>query len=320
MAGGQLNAEDLSGRQLSVAAVTVGLSPAAALAGAADWPWILIWSGAALLLAWFALRRAGSAPVFRGAGGYIIYIMYAGWSALLAARVLGRAAQRLELTSGGSPGFWLLLIFAVPLLWISWGKPAPFFRMTEILWLVMAAVLALVLAFGLMRVEWNYVTEGQSDWLKSALAVGEVFSPALFVLPYIYKVKERSNRRGLAWLSVLGVAAGGLSLITVGVLGAAAEQVPHAFYVAAGTLGKSARCEGLLSVLWLLPDLTLAGLLCRVWGVRRRPAVGAGLATLLAIAGVGERISPEICVCGTLILLLLSLFLPGGKGKIVVGF
>ena len=320
MADRQLNAEALSGRQISVAVLVAGLSPAAALAGAADWPWVLVWTGVGILLTWFALRRVKDRPLYQGVRGGILYILYVGWSAVLASRALGRAALRLEMTSGGSPRFWLLLIFAVPLFWISWGKAAPFFRMVEILWLAMAAALALVLVFGLARVEWDYVMNAQEDWRRSALAVGEILAPALFVLPYIYKVERQSNKQGLGWLSVLGVAATGVSLITVGILGRAAERVPHAFYVAAGTLGKSARCEGLLSVLWLLPDLTLAGLLCRVWGAQRWPALGVVLTVGLAIAEVGVRFSSEFCVCGTLVLLLLSLLLPRGKGKIVVKF
>lgn len=316
----QLNAESLSGRQISVAVLVAGLSPAAALVGTADWPWVLVWTGVVILLAWLVLRWTKGRLLYRGVGGGILYILYVGWSVVLASRVLGRAAQRLELTSGGSPRLWLLLIFAVPLLWISWGKAAPFFRMVEILWLAMAATLAMLLVFGLVRVEWTYVMNGQEDWWGSALVVGEIFAPALFVLPYIYKVEGRSGKQGLGWLSALGAAAAVLSIIAVGILGKAAERVPHAFYVAAGTLGKSARCEGLLSVLWLLPDLTLVGLLCRVWGPRRWPAVGVVLSAGLAIAGVGVRISSDLCVCATLVLLLLSLFLPGGKGKIVVNF
>lgn len=316
----QLNAEDLSVRQISVTVLVAGLSPAAALAGEADWPWVLVWTGVGILLAWVVLRRVNGCPLFQGTRGGILYILYVGWSAVLASRVLDRAAQRLELTSGGSPRLWLLLIFAVPLFWISWGKAAPFFRMVEILWLAMAAALALILMFGLVRVEWSYVMNAQEDWRRSALAAGEVLTPALFVLPYIYKVKENSSGRGLGWLSALGVAAAALSLITVGILGKAAEQVSYAFYAAAGTLGKSARCEGFLSVLWLLSDLTLAGLLCRVWGARRWPALGVVLSVGFAIAEVGTQISRELCVCGTLILLLLSLFLPQGKGRIVVKF
>lgn len=320
MAEKQLNAQGLSGRQLSVAVVTAGLSPAAALAGTADWFWVLVWTGAGVLLAWLVLRWWGDRSAYQGAGGRLLYVLYAGWSAVLAARVLDRAVRRLELTSGGSPRLWLLLLLAVPLLWIGWGKAAPFFRMVEILWLAMAAALALVLLFGLTRGEWRYVWTSQADWQASALAVGEIFAPALFVLPYIYKVSGRSNRRALGWLSGLGAAAAGLSLVTVGILGAAAKAAPYGFYAAAGTLGKSARCEGLLSVLWLLPDLTLVSLLCRAWGAQRRPLIGAALASGLAAVGIGAWISGEIAAAGTLILLAAVRLLPRGEGKIVVKF
>lgn len=316
----RLSAESLSGRQLSVSVMVAGLSPAAALAGTVDWPWVVFWTGVGIALAWLVLRRVDDRPVYQGISGVVLCILYAAWAVVLAARALSRAAARLELTSGGSPRFWLLLIFMVPLVWICWGKAAPFFRMMEILWLAMAVILGLVLVFGVVQVEWRYVMNAQDDWLDSAFAVGEVFAPALFLLPYIYKVEGRSDGRGIVWLSALGGVSAALSLVTVGILGAAAEQVPHAFYAAAGLLGKSARCEGLLSVLWLLPDLTLAGLLCRVWGPRRWPALGAILAFVLVVTEVADQISRELCVYGSLILLFLLLFLPRGKGKIVVKF
>lgn len=314
----RLNGEALSGRQLSVAVLVAGLSPAAALAGVTAWPWLLLWAGAGVALGWLALRRIGNRPFYRGVGGRVLFILYCIWGVVLAARTLNRTAARLEVTSGGSPRFWLLLIMAVPLLRICWGKAAPFFRMVEILWLAMAVVLSLVLIFGVVRVEWRYVFVRSDNWLSSALTAGEVMTPALFVLPYIYKVEERSNGRGIVWLSVLGGISAVLCLITTGILGAAAERVPYAFFVSAGLLGKSARCEGLLSVLWLLPDLTLAGLLCRVWEGKQWPALAALLAAGLAMTEISEWISREICVGGTLILFLLALFLPGGKGKIVV--
>ena len=320
MGNGRMSADTVSGRQISVAVLVAGLSPAAAAAGEADWFWILVWSAVAVLLAWLTLRRTASRPLYRGAGGTILYILYAGWSALMAARVLSRAVRRLEMTSGGSSGFWLLLLVAVPLLWMAWGKAAPFFRSAEIFWLAMAALLVPVAGVGITRVEWSYVAARQEDWLGSALAAGEIFVPALFVLPYIYNVEGRSNRRGLAWLTALGGLAALLSLVTVGILGEAARQLPNSFFAAAGTLGRSARCEGLLSVLWLLPDLVLAGLLCRAWGDRWRPMLGGLLVFGLALSGIGAQITREICVCGTLGLLLLSMVLPGRKGKIVVDF
>lgn len=315
MEGGQLNAERLSGRQLSVAVLVAGLSPAAAVAGSGAWPWMVLWTGAGILLGWLALRRVrGRAAACSG----VLNIIYKGWAVVLAARVLDRTVSRMELTSGGSPGFWLLAVLMVPLLWICWGKAAPVFRMVEILWLALAAVLALVLLFGVMRVEWRYVLAPSQDWLSSALAMGEVLAPALFVLPYINKIGNQSDGRGIAWLSALGGLSAALCLITWGILGAAAEQVSQPFFIAAGALGESARCEGLLSVLWLLPDLICICLLCRVWGARRWPSLAVLLSAALVLSGITEWFTREVCVLGSLVLLLLVLFLPGGKDKIVV--
>lgn len=308
---GQVNAEQLSGRQLSVGLTVAGLSPAAALAGEASWPWLVFWCGVGVALAWLTLRRVGDRAVFQGASGTMLSILYKVGAVILAARALSRAAGRLELSSGGSPRVWLLLILAVPLFVIAWGKAAPFFRMTEVLWLAMAVALALILVFGFVRVEWQYVSIPSEDWSGSLWVACEILSPALFLLPYIYKGEPRNNGRGIVWMSVLSAVSAALCLITGGILGRAAEQVPHSFYVAAGLLGKSARCEGLLSVLWLLPDLTLAALVCRVWGERKWPALGAALAVLLALTGLPGKISEEICGIGILFLWVLTLFLPG---------
>lgn len=306
----RVNAERLSGRQLSVGLTVAGLSPAAALAGTASWPWLVFWCGVGVALAWLTLRRVGDGSVFQGASGAVLSILYKVGAVLLAARVLSRAAGRLEVSSGGSPRIWILLILAVPLIVIGWGKAAPFFRMAEVLWLAMAVVLALVLVFGFSRVEWKYVSVPSEDWSGSLWAACEILSPALFLIPCIYKVEQRSNGRGIVWMSVLSAVSAALCLITGGILGAAAEQVPHSFYVAAGLLGKSARCEGLLSVLWLLSDLTLAALVCRVWGERRWPALGAVLAVLLALSGLTGKISENIYGIGILLLWGVTLLLP----------
>lgn len=318
----RLNPDALSGRQLSAAVLVSGLSPAAALAGRAEWTWLALWAGVGVALGWLTLRRLGGRPLYQGAGGGVLAVLYGGWAVLLAARTLRRAAERLELTSGGERTWvWLLLLLALPLIWISWGKAAPFFRMAEVLWLAMAAVLAPVLAFGAARAEWRYAAPAAGGWLDAALVMGETMTPALFVLPYLYKVGEpKESGRGLAWLAGLGGLGTAMSAITAGILGGAAEGVAQPFFVAAGLLGNSARCEGLLSALWVLPDLTLAGLLCRVWGPRRRPAAAAALAAALAATGLTGLIPTFIFPCVTLFLLALTLLLPKGKGKIVVPF
>ena len=87
-------------------------------------------------------------------------------------------------------------------------------------------------------------------------------SGGLFVLPYLYKVEEEPGgvHRGLVWLAALGVLSAALALVTAGLLNpAVAAELDGPFFAAAGLLGDSARLEGLISALWLLPDLVLAG-------------------------------------------------------------
>lgn len=306
----RLTAEDVSGRQAAVAALVSGLSSGAALAGRGNWLWILMWSIPMAAAAQLILRRVGERKM-----GTWLRTLFRVWAVVPAARILERAATRLELTSGGSPKLWLLVLTAAPLLWMCWGKPAPFFRTVEILWLAMAAVLALVLIFGAARVEWQWLAPTAETVLPSALLVGESVTPALFLLPYIYNVREQSGRQASLWLAGLGGAAAGLSLVTVGLLGGVSTGVSQPFFVAAGLLGRSARCEGLLSVLWLLPDLTAAGLICRVWGDRRWPALGLAFAAALALTGIPGKISGGTVVLASIFLLAMALIFPGKKEK-----
>lgn len=302
MEGNKVSAERLSDRQMAVAALVAGLSPAAAYAGKVMWFWMLLWGGVAVILAGVVLWRLRKKVPAKL--GWPVRVLYGLWAVVLAARVLARTTQRLELTSGGSPGFWLLVILAVPLIIIGWGKTAPFFRMAEILWLAMAAILLLVLVLGVGEVEWRYLTVDAADWRSPAVAVGEIVIPFLFLIPYMYKGEgEGKNGRFLRWFAGLGVASAAMSLLTVGILGAGAELVSNGFYIAAGLTGKSARAEGMLSVLWLLSDLTFVGLLCRSWGDRYWPAVAASLAAAISLTGVTEWLNGWICILGSLILL-----------------
>lgn len=311
----RVNAQRLSGRQLAVASMVSGLSPAAALAGTASWPRLALWCGVGLLMAWVALRAVSGQAVFRGRRGQLLSLLYKVWAVVLAAETLGRTVRRLEFTSGGSSGFWLLVLLAIPLLRFGWGRAAPFFRMTEILWLAMLVALAAVAVFGLARVEWQYVCVPGEDWKGSAWAACEVLSPFLFVLPYINQAQEHTAGQALSWLAALSGVAVLLCLIVCGLLGRASGQVPQAFFVAGGLLGKSSRCEGLLSVLWLLPDLTLVGLLCRVWGARRWPALGAALALAAVLLGVAEKVPAAVCGAGTVFLWALTVLPAGRNGK-----
>lgn len=120
--------EKLSVRQLSVAALTGALAPAVAGAGYG-------WQGA--LLAVPVLLLAGGAmvclaPRWRALGtssvGNVLAVLYAAWGVVLLARGLGRCAGRILHTGGGDQAHfpWLVLLLALPLAWVAWGKPAAF--------------------------------------------------------------------------------------------------------------------------------------------------------------------------------------------------
>lgn len=213
---------------------------------------------------------------------------------------------------------WLLVLLALPLFWMGWGKGAAFFRAVEILWLAAGVTVAAVLLLGLPRADWRWAVEPAGGWARSLSAGWVTLSGGLFVLPYLYKVEGEPGgvHRGLVWLSALGAVSAALALVTAGLLSPrVAAELDGPFFVAAGLLGDSARLEGLVSALWLLPDLVLAGLLSRSWGEGPRPA-GAVLAGLaLALAGVPGWIPVEGLALGCLVLAAATLVLPPGGDK-----
>ncbi len=314
-----MEVEKLSGRQLWVAAVTAGLSTAAAVAGRADWRWMLLAAPLGVLTFWGVLRLIGTRPLFEGAGGKALRVLYCGWAAALMAEGLERAAGRLQ---AGSEGRWpiglLMALLAVPLLWMGWGKAAAFFRAAELFWLAAAVTAGAVLAMGAFRVEWRYLIAPAAGWGQSLLAGAEALSAAVFILPHIYKVAPMpgDQRRGLEWLAALGLLAAALSALTAGVLSpAVASVLDRPFFVTVGLLGDSARLEGLISALWLLPDLTYLGLLSRTWGERKWPAAAVLAALGLALTGLMGRMPPWILPAGSIALVILTGALSLGRKK-----
>ena len=304
-----MNSEKLSPRQLSVAVLAGGLSAGAAFAGAADWRWVLACVPAGVLAGWLLIRRVGRRPLHP-----VLRVLYGAWGAVLLAGVLDRAAGRVQSAAGGRGSMvWLLVLLALPLIWMGWGKGAAFFRATEILWLAEGVTVAAVLLLGIPRMDWRWAVEPAGGWARSLAAGVATLSGGLFVLPYLYKVEEEPGgvHRGLVWLAALGVLSAALALVTAGLLNpAVAAELDGPFFAAAGLLGDSARLEGLISALWLLPDLVLAGLLSRSWGEGPRPA-GAVLAGLaLALAGVPGWFSAEGLALGCLALGALTLTVP----------
>lgn len=308
-----MSRDALSPRQLSVAVMTGGLSAAAAAAGRADWRWLLVWAPAGVLLGWLLVRRVGRRPLHPA-----LRVLYGAWGAVLLSDVLARSAGRLQVAGAGrGSGVWPLLLLALPLVWMGWGKGTAFFRTVEILWLAAGVTAAAVLLLGLPRVHWAWVLEPAGGWAQSLAAGGLTLSTGLFALPFLYKVEEEPGgvHRGLPWLGGLGLLAAALALLTAGLLSprVAAARAEGPVFAAAGLLGDSARLEGLISTLWLLPDLTLAGLLSRRWGEGPWPAGAVAAGVGLALAGVPALLTAEALCLGGLALAALTLILPPGR-------
>ncbi|MBD5134005.1 MAG: hypothetical protein HDT38_05995 [Clostridiales bacterium] len=309
-----MKSEKLSPRQLAVAVMVGGMSAGASAAGRADWRWLLLAAALGVAAGWLLLRRVGNRPLHPVLKG-----IYCIWAVPLMADALTRTAGRIQQGMGGRGGTgWLLVLLAVPLLWMGWGKAAAFFRAAEILWLGVLAAVAAILLLGAPRMDWRWALEPAGGWRESLAAGTVIMSTGLFVLPYLHKAEGRTEggRRGLVWLGALGVLSAALAALTAGLLSpAVAAELDGPFFAAAGLLGDSARLEGLVSALWLLPDLTLIGLLARTWGERRWPALAVAGALALSLTGIMGALPPAALPLGCLALATLTAALPPGAEK-----
>ena len=228
-----MNCEKLSPRQLWVAVLTGGLSAGAAAAGRADWRWLLLSAALGAAVGWLLLRRVGWSPLHPA-----LRILYAGWAAVLMADVLSRTAGRIQQAAGKEgPMGWLLVLLALPLAWMGWGKAAAFFRAAEIFWLALLATAGAVFLLGLPRMDWGWAMVPGGGWKESLAAGGLTMSTGLFVLPHLYTVEagQRQDSRGLVWLGALGAASAGLALLTAGLLHPhTSARLDAPFFTAAG--------------------------------------------------------------------------------------
>lgn len=311
----ELRPEKLSGRQLSLAVLVGGLSAAAAAAGRADWRWMLAAVPVGTLLGWALLSRTKGRPLYRGAAGRALAVAYGGWAALLMAETLRRSAERLQAAFGGGRAGWFMVLLALPLLWMGRGRTAAFLRAVEIFWLAAAVTVGAILLLGAFRVEGRCAFQSGGSWWESMLAGLGVMAAGLFALPHCHLAEEESGGRGeaLGWLAGLGLTGAALAGLTAGILSpAVAGELDRPFFVMAGLLGGSARLEGLISALWLLPDLTFLGLLSRSWGEQPRPALAALTALALALSGLTAGWPGWTAPAGSLVLVILTMALPGG--------
>ena len=311
--------DKLSARQLAVAVLVGGLSAGAAAAGRADWRWLLACVPVGIVIGWLVLYRMGHRPLGLRPLHPALKVLYAIWAVVLMAGALERTAGRIWSAAGGQGDVrWLLALLALPLIWMGWGKAAAFFRVAEIFWLAAGATAAAVLLLGAPRINWTWALEPAGGWMDSVGAGAIVLSTGLFAVPHLYKVEEEpgETRRGLLWLGALGLLSAALALLTAGLLSpTVAARLDGPFFAAAGLLGDSARLEGLVSALWLLPDLTLIGLLSRSWGEERRPALAVLAALGTALAGITALLTGAALAIGSVLLAILTIALPPGEHK-----
>ena len=309
-----MNLEKLSPRQLAVAVLVGGLSAGAAAAGRADWWWLLACVPVGVIVGWLVLRRVGHKSLHP-----VLKVLYGLWAVVLMAGALERTAGRIWSASGGQGEIrWLMVLLALPLAWMGWGKAAAFFRAVEIFWLGLGVTAAAVLLLGAPRINWSWALAPAGGWMESVGAGVAVLSTGLFVIPHLYKVEEEPGgvHRGLLWLGALGLLSALLALLTAGLLSpGVAARLDGPFFAAAGLLGDSARLEGLISALWLLPDLTLIGLLSRSWGEERRPALAVLAALGAALSGITGLLPAPALPVGCVLLLILTIALTAGEYK-----
>ena len=309
-----MNRDKLSPRQLAVAVMVGGLSAGAAAAGRADWRWLLVCVPVGAAVGWLVLRRVGRRPLHPA-----LRVLYGLWAVVLMADALERTAGRIWSAAGGQGEIrWLMALLALSLIWMGWGKSAAFFRAVEIFWLAAGATAAAVLLLGAPRINWAWVLEPAGGWMESVGAGVVILSTGLFAIPYLYKVKEEPGgvRRGLVWLGVLGLLSALLALLTAGLLSpGVAARLDGPFFAAAGLLGDSARLEGLISALWLLPDLTLIGLLSRSWGEERWPALAVLTALGAALTGTAGLLPGAALPFGCVLLAILTVALPSREHR-----
>lgn len=325
MEGRKVNGEQLSVRQLSVAAFTGGLAPAAAGAGY-GWQGALLALPVLVLAGWaMAVLAKNRREADLGWPGTVLKVLYALWGTALFARGIGLSARRVLLTGGGdlSAAPWLMILLAVLLAWIARGKPAAVFRAAEIFYLAVGASAAALLVWGAFRMKWEYVLlPGASVWdgFWSALGAGGLF---LFVLPYINNTRPARGdmRRAVGWLTALGCASALMALVTAGVLSPAlAAEAEHPFFLMTAALGRTARVEGLACAIWLLADVTFLSLLARSWqggkmGTSWLPVTGVVLGTAAGCLGVTEKVPGLVWPVGTVILGALTAAVLLGAGK-----
>lgn len=259
--------------QLSAAAFTGLLTPAAAVAGG-DWQGGLLAVPVVLLAACCWERLGDWTGSWKGTGGRALSAVYLFWTVLTAGVVLAGAGARMTAPDGRDAG-WVIVLIWIPVLLLARKGTAVCARAAQIFCRGMTAVLALVLILGGRELRWERLLRESGALAPSFLsAVGVGCCGVAALLAWDGREEGGTGRR-MAWSGALAGATALMRAVSVGVLGrelAAGQERP--FFLMTVGAGRTARVEGLAEAAFLLADVTLAALMLQC-GKRLRD--GAGL-------------------------------------------
>lgn len=308
----------ISERQLCVAGFT-GLLPLSAAAAGADWRGALLAVPAVMLAAWAAAsagERTGG--LLKGSGGKPLALLYTVWGVFAAGTVLALSGLRISVAGGKTGAFWPTVLAALPVFCLAMGKPEAFARAAEIFYLAMLAVLALVFLLGAGQVEWRWLLARGEDLTRSALTAMGLGCTGVYAILLWNGRGNEGKRHFLVWNAVSGLVLAGMAALTVGSLSPAlANTMERPFFLMTVGLGRTARTESLVALLWLSADVTFLGLLAQAvrglwrdvlalkgekWAGAGFSAAALGLALGLERFGEPEMLLREVIPLGGLVL------------------
>lgn len=286
-----------SSRQLAVAAFTGLLSFSAATAGE-DWRGALLAVPVILAVArcWERLGKDWMSRLGRPAQT-ALGLLYAAWAVVLSGAILAAAGSRITAPAGRDIGWAVALLWA-PVLLLTRKSCSAYGRAAEIFYLAMLAAVTFVLVMGARQIRPERLLKPSDGFWTSVVTASGVGCSAVAAV-ILWRGNEKEGRpRWFAWSGSLAALTLLMRVVTVGVLGPtlAGEQERPFFLMAVG-LGQTARVEGLVGAIWLLADITLAGLLMQcgkcVWMLPGKnwsswvlPIAGLGTSLLLSRTGV----------------------------------
>lgn len=268
----------LSLRQIMVMAVTALLAPMTALLpgltthAAGSGGWLAVLGAIPLLLV--ALWTVKYARLVGRRWICAINVLYLIWIPLLLASFLYLSQVRLAAIYGEKTGTVFITVLILPAVWMALKKVSAFARAAEIFYLLLAVVLAGVLLMAAFKVEWRNLSLTGAELTEVPRGSAAVAGIILNVYPIAVlknKAAQRAGdgRKAIGWIAALSLVLSLAVAVMTGCLGPVlTSRVTSPFLIMVqglGVKGAFQRMEALIAAIWVVSDLTMAGVLLHVW-------------------------------------------------------